>query len=96
MYSIAGKLLGLHTGTGRVMWSLHFPAGMMPSHLLPWRSSHDTMHAPEVLALSPTNSGHTSYAVLDAHQGTLLDAGSIPFAVSQVRIMRHANAVPGP
>jgi len=47
----AGKLFGLHSGDGAVLWSLRFPAGAAPARVLPWRTSHDTAQvAPSRLA----------------------------------------------
>ena len=42
-----GTLAGLHNGDGHVVWSRSYGLGAAPTHLLPWRSSHDVQHAPE-------------------------------------------------
>lgn len=50
----AGKLAAVHNGGGRVVWAAEFgrhPDGIhtkATAQLLPWRSSHDVQHAPEV------------------------------------------------
>lgn len=50
----AGKLAAVHNGGGRVVWAADFgrhPDGIhtkATAQLLPWRSSHDVQHAPEV------------------------------------------------
>jgi hypothetical protein len=51
----AGKLVAVHNGGGRVVWAADFgrhPDGIHTKatvQLLPWRSSHDVQHAPEVM-----------------------------------------------
>ena len=51
----AGKLMAVHNGGGRVVWAADFgrhPDGVYTkstAQLLPWRSSHDVQHAPEVM-----------------------------------------------
>ncbi len=56
-----GKLLALHNGDGRTLWSRSYAAAAgeagaggagagAPQHLLPWRTFHDTTHAPQVRA----------------------------------------------
>ena len=42
-----GTLAGLHNGDGHVVWSRAYGLGAAPTHLLPWRSSHNVQHAPE-------------------------------------------------
>ena len=52
--SNAGKLVAVHNGGGRVVWAADFGRHANGVHtkataqLLPWRSSHDVQHAPEV------------------------------------------------
>ena len=46
-----GLLAALHNGDGHVMWSHHYGPDAAPTLLLPWRSSHDVQHAPEVKLL---------------------------------------------
>ena len=45
-------LAALHNGDGHVMWSQTHKSSAVPTLLLPWRSSHDVQHAPEVRFLS--------------------------------------------
>jgi hypothetical protein len=55
----AGKLAAVHNGGGRVVWAVDFgrrPDGVhtvATAQLLPWRSSHDVQHAPEVTDACP-------------------------------------------
>ena len=49
----AGKLLGLHSGDGRVLWGLALDPSCPPTHLKLWRTSHDAVHAPQVRAPPP-------------------------------------------
>lgn len=53
----AGKLLALHNGDGRVLWSRNYPPAQAPTKALTWRTFHDISHAPQVRLPSHT---HTS------------------------------------
>ena len=44
---VAGKLLGLHSGDGRVLWGTAFGSSFRPAAVLLFRSSHDPTHPPE-------------------------------------------------
>lgn len=83
MLLIAGKLFGLHSGDGHVMWSLTYPSSQAPQHIFPWRSSHDIQRAPELIALHSSDSA-SSYSVVDAHTGQELSSAALSFPVSQV------------
>ena len=83
---LAGKLLGLHSGDGHVMWTLNFPQGQAPQRMFPWRSSHDLQKAPELLTLQSSESSST-YSVVDAHTGAELGSGSVNFPVTQVSFL---------
>ena len=78
-----GKLLGLHSGNGHVMWSLAFPKGQSPQQMFLWRSSHDLQKAPELLTLHSSETT-SSYSVVDAHTGREVSSGTVDFLVSQV------------
>ena len=79
----AGKLLGLHSGDGHVMWSLAFPEGQTPQQMFLWRSSHDLQKAPQLLTLHSSETT-SLYSVVDAHTGREVSSGTVDFPVSQV------------
>ena len=85
---IAGKLFGLHSGDGHVMWSLTYPQNQAPQHIFPWRSSHDIQRAPQLIALHSSDSA-SSYSVVDAHTGQELGSAALSFPVSQVCLAAH-------
>lgn len=82
---LAGKMLGLHSGDGHVMWSLTFQPGQAPQQMFSWRSWHDLQKAPELLALHSSNTT-SSYSTVDAHTGSELSSGTVSFPVSQVKL----------
>jgi hypothetical protein len=43
-----GKLLALHNGDGRLLWSLDFGPQAAPSKLALWRVPHDVQHGIQV------------------------------------------------
>lgn len=70
-----GKLLALHNGDGRTMWSRFLaplPGGSRNS-LVSWRSFHDTTHSPQMAVLQSGPSG-SRVVVIDTHSGEQLDA----------------------
>ncbi len=79
----AGKLLGLHSGDGHVMWSLSYPHDEAPQQIFSWRSSHDLQRAPELVALH-TSASASLYSIVNAHTGKEVGSGEIEFPVSQV------------
>lgn len=81
--SRAGKLSGLHSGDGHVMWSLTYPRHQVPQHILPWRSFHDLQRAPELLTMHSA-AAFSSYSIVNAHSGRELGSGDISFPVIQV------------
>ncbi len=87
---IAGKMFGLHSGDGHVMWSLTYPLSQAPQHIFPWRSSHDIQRAPELIALHSSDSA-SSYSVVDAHTGQELGSAALSFPVSQVCLDAQEN-----
>ena len=86
-YTLTGKLFGLHSGNGRIVWQLALDGEIPLTRLFPWRSSHDTQHAPEVLALgtAPLSTGwQTAYAIFNAHSGRVVHSGVLPGALDKV------------
>ena len=83
MSACVGKLLGLHSGNGHVMWSLAFPEAQTPQQMFLWRSSHDLQKAPELLTLHSSETT-SFYSVVDAHTGREVSSGTVDFPVSQV------------
>lgn len=72
-----GKVLALHNGDGRVLWSLDFGPGegtaklAAPSKLALWRVPHDVQHDVEVVALA-VGPLATQATVINAHTGALV------------------------
>lgn len=81
-----GTLFALHSGDGRVLWRLQLDDADGNSRLFPWRSSHDSHQAPEVLVLS-RKGGRASFAVVNAHSGKVVEAGSLPGSIRKVRLL---------
>lgn len=50
----SGKLAALHSGDGHVVWERDYGSALSPAPtpllLLPWRSSHDVEHEPQVIS----------------------------------------------
>lgn len=44
MLTAGGKVLALHNGDGRVLWSVDFGPAAAPSKLATWRVPHDVQH----------------------------------------------------
>lgn len=81
----AGKVFGVHSGDGHVLWSRALGGGRRPTHLALWRTSHDAAAAPEVLLLGNVpSSGAAFFATLNAHTGAETSSGQLPFKVAQV------------
>ncbi|KAK9804018.1 hypothetical protein WJX73_002264 [Symbiochloris irregularis] len=81
--STMGRLLALHSGDGRVLWSTAFDPTCLPTHLKLWRTSHDAVHAPEVIVLGNGQKG-ACYVTVDAHTGKAITGAALPFHISQV------------
>jgi hypothetical protein len=78
-------VFGLHSGDGRLLWSLACPPGRRPSHIALWRTSHDAATAPEVLLLGNLQDGPGAfYSSVDAHRGAETAAGDLPLRLAQV------------
>lgn len=79
----AGKVFGLHSGDGHVMWSQSYGQHQAPQHIFPWRSRHDVQHAPELLAIHSSRNSNF-YSILNAHTGAEVASGKLQHPVSQV------------
>eukprot|EP00884_Botryococcus_braunii_P012429 jgi/Botrbrau1/21187/Bobra.0061s0078.1 len=81
----SGKVYGLHSGDGRVLWSLSFPPASQPAQLVVWRKSHDPTHAPQVALFGKSSAGGTvQFFVVDVYAGAVLSSENIPFHAAQV------------
>lgn len=49
----AGKVAGLHTGDGRILWSVDFGRSAAPWRLAPWRTAHDVHQGELIAAFGP-------------------------------------------
>ncbi len=65
-----GKVLALHTGDGRVLWSLDFGAGASPQKLAPWRTPHDIVHDALIAAFRPFGKD-LIITVINTHTGNV-------------------------
>ncbi|KAK9811605.1 hypothetical protein WJX72_006834 [[Myrmecia] bisecta] len=79
----AGKLFGLHTGDGHVMWSITYSPAAAPQSVRLWRSSHDVYHAPEVVLLHSGDTGSFA-SVVNTHTGREISNTPLPYSISQV------------
>ena len=79
----AGKVFGLHSGDGHVMWSQSYGQHQAPQHIFSWRSLHDVQHAPELLAIHSSRNSNF-YSILNAHTGAEVASGKLQHPVSQV------------
>lgn len=66
-----GKVLALHNGDGRLLWSLDFGPAAGLRKLALWRLPHDVQHEIEVVALA-TSSDSVTATVINAHTGAVL------------------------
>lgn len=85
-----GKLFGLHSGDGRILWSSTIAAagssgsdGGSNQHLRLWRRFHDLTHAPQVVVLT-TAAATADVHVVNAHSGQQLQHEQLPYAVDKV------------
>lgn len=83
VFAHAGKLFGLHSGDGHVMWSQSHGHKSAPQQIFFWRSQHDVQHAPELLALQ-SSQDQASFSIINAHTGAELSSGLLQHPVSQV------------
>jgi hypothetical protein len=64
----SGKVLALHTGDGRVLWSLDFGAAAAPKKLAPWRTPHDILQDALIAAFRPIGKD-LLITVINTHTG---------------------------
>ena len=81
----AGKVFGLHSGDGRILWSATLDKEIPLSRLFLSASSHDPQISPQALLLGSSN-GKSSSVVINAHTGQVLEQNSLPGTVEKVRI----------
>lgn len=72
----AGKVASLHTGDGRVMWSLDFGPGAAPNRLTAWHTPHDTTHDALVAAIASSSDG-VAVTVINIRTGEAVERESI-------------------
>jgi len=63
-----GKVLALHTGDGRVLWSLDFGATAAPQRVASWRTPHDILHDALIAAFRPVGND-LIVTVINTHTG---------------------------
>jgi hypothetical protein len=89
-----GKLFGLHSGDGRILWASTIAAagsnggssgskGGSKQYLRLWRRFHDLTHAPQVVVLT-TEEASCDVHVMNAHTGQQLQHEQLPYAVDKV------------
>ncbi|MEW5302534.1 MAG: hypothetical protein WDW36_005311 [Sanguina aurantia] len=81
--SATGKLLALHNGDGRTLWAHNFGPDAAPKYLLPWRTFHDTQHAPQVLVVHAT--APPTASVVNSHTGRILEVLTVGPADGQCK-----------
>jgi len=81
----AGKLFALHSGNGRLVWSLSLDKDVPLTRLYLGVSSHDPGHAPIVLLLGSTPQRGVSVAV-NGHTGEVLDTQALPGGIEKVHL----------
>lgn len=81
-----GKVLALHNGDGRVMWSYLYPPQQRPCHLHVWKTFHDVSHAPQIAAITmASNQEAQGFAsVINAHTGQEVERLDLPKGVGKV------------
>ena len=95
---VLGVLHGIHSGNGRLLWTLPVAvnqlAGPVQAALMPWQISHSFGKAPSV-AVVVSNQGSPERAssrvlVINAHTGRLLETHHLPFSPEQVNFPHKA------
>lgn len=84
-----GKVFGLHSGDGRILWASN--AAALPTtssssskqYLRVWRRFHDLTHAPQVVVLTAGQQRSGAH-VLNAHTGQQLQHIELPYGVGKV------------
>ena len=87
----AGKLLGLHSGDGRVLWSLNLDMPTAQAQLLPWQLPRNASRAPQVAVLAMAASG-AAWVAVDAHSGIAVDGGSLHGEAGTIQVRLAASA----
>jgi hypothetical protein len=67
-----GKVLALHTGDGRVLWSLDFGATAAPQRIASWRTPHDVLHDALIAAFRPVGKD-LIITVINTHTGRVVN-----------------------
>jgi hypothetical protein len=91
LLTASGKVFGLHSGDGRILWTSTAPAAAAASssstkqHLRVWRRFHDLTHAPQLAVISTGGEGGScSLLVLNGHTGEVLQEQQLPYAATKV------------
>ena len=79
----AGKIVALHTGDGRVLWSLDFGAEGAPTRLAPWRTPHDLKNDALVVAFH-TSENKVVATVINAHTGKVESTETVESSSSEI------------
>jgi hypothetical protein len=87
----SGKVFGLHSGDGRILWTSSAPAAAAGSsgtkqYLRVWKRFHDLTHAPQLAVVSAGGEGTSSSSllVLNGHTGEVLQEQQLPYAIDKV------------
>ena len=84
----AGKLLALHNGDGRVVWSRYYGEGATLDSLLVWDTPHTMAAAPQLLVLlsrqGAGGGGGATASWVDGHTGAQLRVQELPWKPQRV------------
>lgn len=93
-----GKVFGLHSGDGRILWTHNTAAAAAPSittgsssssgiaqqqYLRVWKQFHDLKHAPQLAVITP-DPQKSSVSVLNGHTGAQLQQIELPYGIHKV------------
>lgn len=78
---VLGKLYALHSGDGRILWSVTLDRDVPVGQLFLSASSHDHHQSPQVLLIG-TSPQKSIQLTLNAHTGQVLEQKQIPVAAS--------------
>jgi outer membrane protein assembly factor BamB len=85
-----GKLYGLHSGDGRILWASSASTAAASSsskqHLKLWRRFHDLTHAPQVVVLT-AGQQQSELQVFNAHTGQQLQQAELQYGVDKVGVV---------
>ena len=83
------RVLGVHGGDGRIVWSTHVPSLASTLQILPWSPAPGSNDSPQLLIIGKsTTSNETVLVWIRAHCGTIIDMKYLPFSV------RHVASLP--